>query len=96
MQMAEWLIAELDRQTPNPGANEVHMPGGNDDVMRVFYLPPATSSERLNALLKEMHSTVHIMKSFVCATPPALVLRGRADQIAMAAKTIELADRAKP
>ena len=96
VQMAEWLIPELDRQAANASGNEAHMPGGNDDVVHVFYLSHATSSERMNALLKEMHGTVHVMKAFVRSVPPALVLRGTADQIAMAGRIIELSDRAAP
>lgn len=92
VQMAEWLVPLLDREKPTSSGNEAHMPGGNDDVVHVFYLPPATSSDRINGLLKEMHNTVHIFKVFVRTEPPALVLRGKADQIAMAARIIDLAD----
>ena len=93
LQMAEWLIPELDRQTANLSGNEAHMPGGNDDVVRVFYLSHATSPERMNGLLNEVQQTAHPRKAITHAVPPALVLRGTADQIAMAGRIVEMGDR---
>ena len=96
MQMLKWLIPELDRQTAKAGGNEMHVPGGNDDVVHVFYLTHVTNMKGMNELLTELRTTPHIQKAFVRSVPAALVLRGTADQIATAGQIIELRDRAAP
>jgi hypothetical protein len=93
IQMAEWLIRKLDKQTADTAGNEARMPGGKDDVVHVFYLQHVTSDDGTNRLLTEIRKTTHIMKAYTRSTPPALVLRGMADQIAMAAKMIEFGDQ---
>ena len=93
LQVLKWLIPELDRQTASFSGNEVHVPGNDDDVMRVFYLSHPTSRRALSDLLTEVHRTAHIMKAYAHATPPALVVRGTEAQIATATQMIELADR---
>jgi hypothetical protein len=94
IQMAEWLIRELDRQTADTIDIEARMPGGKDDVVHVFYLQHATSGNSMNSLLTDIRRTAHIMRAYTRSTPPALVLRGTANQIAMAAKMIEYGDQA--
>jgi hypothetical protein len=74
----------------------MRVPGGNNDVVHVFYLRPATNAQGMNELLTELRTTTHIMKAFIRSAPPALVLRGTADQITTAGQIIELRDRAKP
>ncbi|MDQ6663325.1 MAG: hypothetical protein M3Z23_02905 [Acidobacteriota bacterium] len=94
VRMIEWLIPELDRETANTGGNEARVPGGNDDVVHVFYLSRLTSMESLIGLLKELRSIARFPRASVQNAPAALVLRGTADQIALAGRTIELRDRA--
>jgi hypothetical protein len=94
VQTLKWLVPGLDRQTPKVGGNEVRVPGGNDDVVHVFYLTHVTNVKGMNDLLTELRTTVHIMKAFVRSVPAALVLRGTADQIATAGQIIELRDHA--
>jgi hypothetical protein len=94
--MVEWLIPELDRQTANPSGNEACVPGGNDDVVHVFYLSRLTSVEGMNRLITEIRRRSLIMKAFTRSVPAALVLRGTADQISMAGRMIELAEHAAP
>ncbi|MGI8990573.1 MAG: hypothetical protein ACR2I2_13470 [Bryobacteraceae bacterium] len=96
VQMSEWLIPELDRQTANAGGNEARVPGGDDDVVHVFYLSHLTTAEGMNGVMREMRATAHISRAFVRTSPAALVLRGTADQIAMAGRMIELSDHAAP
>lgn len=96
VQIVKWLIPELDRQTANTGENEMRMPGGNDDVVHVFYLSHATSMERMNGLMTDIRRSAYIQKAFIRSEPPALVLRGTADQIAAASRIIESGDRAAP
>ena len=96
VQTLKWLVPELDRRTAKAGGNEMRVPGGNDDVVHVFYLSHVTNVKGMNELLTELRSTPHIMKAFVRSVPAALVLRGTADQIATAGQIIELRDRTAP
>src|SRR5207249_6305485 len=96
VQTLKWLVPELDRQTAKSAGNEMRVPGGNDDVVHVFYLTHVTNVKCMNELLTESRTTPHIMKAFVRSVPAALVLRGTADQIATAGQIIELRDRAAP
>ena len=99
IQMVQWLIPKLDTETPNTSGNEARFPNGNDDVVHVFYLEHVTSPEGINGLLTEIRKTTHIGKAYDQTVPAALVLRGTADQIAMAAGMIKQADQpvaAKP
>jgi len=94
VQIVKWLIPELDRRTANTGENEMRMPGSNDDVVHVFYLSHARSLERMNGLMTDIRRSAYIQKAFIRSEPPALVLRGTADQIAAAGRIIESGDRA--
>lgn len=93
VQMVEWLLPLLDRTTADGSGSEARMPGGNDDVVHVFYLSHLIDLRRMNGLLTDIRKTVYIQKAFMRSTPPALVLRGTADQIATAGRMIELSDR---
>jgi hypothetical protein len=93
IQNVEWLIAALDRDSANAGPNELRLPGGNDDVLHVFYLAHISGNAGVNGLLSSVRSTTHIMRAYERSTPAALVLRGTADQIAMAGRMIEISDR---
>ncbi len=96
VQMAEWLIPELDRETANPSGNETHVPGGNDDVVHVFYLAHVTTPAGMNGLFTDIRRTTHITNAFLHSVPATLILRGTADQIATAGRMIELRDRVAP
>jgi len=96
LQVIKWLIPELDRQNANTGENEMRVPGGNDDVVHVFYLSHLTDLRRMNGLLTDIRKMVYIQKAFTRSTPPALVLRGTLDQIATAARMIESSDHTAP
>ena len=96
VQMVEWLLPLLDRTTADGSGSEARMPGGNDDVVHVFYLSHLTDLRRMNGLLTDIRKTVYIQKAFTRSTPPALVLRGTADQIATAGRMIESSDHSAP
>jgi type II secretory pathway component GspD/PulD (secretin) len=79
MQVVEWLLPKIDASQPVTGNNQMQYPGGNDDVIKVFYVPPATD---LSALVKAVHSKIPLV--YQSLTPPALVVRSTADQMAIA------------
>jgi hypothetical protein len=85
IQMAEWLIPKLDADAPGSGDNEMQVPGGKDDVVRVFYLPPDAN---VNNLLVSVRTIAKIQQMYSNINPPALVVRSTADQVAMAGKLI--------
>lgn len=93
LKTVEWLIGELDRESANSGENLMRMPGGSDDVVRVFYLTHVTGQQGINTLLGSVRGTAHIAKAYESLTPPALVLRGTADMIVAAGRMIEAGDR---
>jgi hypothetical protein len=85
IQMAEWLIPKLDTDAPGSGDNEMQVPGGKDDVVKVFYLPPTAD---LDSLLVSTRTVAKIPVIYYNLTPLALVVRSTADQVAMAGKLI--------
>lgn len=91
VQLAEWLISELDQPAAKAAGNETRVPGG-DDVVHVFYLAHLTAGPAMSGLLEDVRNTAHIVKSFSNSVPPAIVLRGTAEQLAVAGRLIESED----
>ena len=89
---AEWLISELDRIGPNTGLNEMQMPGGKDDVMHVFYPTHIGNTREMQALVTTLRKQAMIRRVYTNTMPPALIVRGTADQIHLAAQLIAQKD----
>jgi hypothetical protein len=85
IQMAEWLIPKLDAAVPSLSDNQMQVPGGKDDVLKVFYVP---QDANLGNLMQKVRATARIPVVYQNINPPALVVRSTADQIAMAGKLI--------
>ncbi len=85
IQMAEWLLPKLDTATPVLADNQMQVPGGKDDVVRVFYLPPGANP---GTLMQTVRTTAKIPVLYQNINPPALVVRSTADQVAMAGRLI--------
>jgi hypothetical protein len=85
IQMAEWLIPKLDTAAPGDDNAQMQYPGGKDDVVKVFYLPPDAN---VNNLSVSVRTIAKIQQMYPNDNPPALVVRSTADQVAMAAKLI--------
>jgi hypothetical protein len=85
IQMVEWLLPKLDATQASTSGNEMQVPGGKDDVLRVFYLTPESDP---NSIVRSVRTTLKIAKAYFQTTPPAVVVRGTADQIAMAGSLI--------
>jgi hypothetical protein len=76
--VAGWLVHELAKP---PDANVVHqtvMPGLIDGVVRLFYVGVQADAA---PLATQIRSTVGIQRVFPIGYPPAIVLRGRPDQM---------------
>jgi hypothetical protein len=85
IQMAEWLIPKLDLLQAGPSNDQVQFPGGKDDVVKVFYVSPETD---LGTLMQSVRTIAKIPVLYQNFTPPALVVRSTADQVAMAGQLI--------
>ena len=88
---AEWLFAELDKPsgqaTAASGGNE-YRTGGNDDVMRVFRLPQATTVPRLQETAVSVRSQTGLRYVFTYNAPRAVAVRGTAEQVAAAERLV--------
>jgi hypothetical protein len=86
--LAEWLASHLDRpagQAQTQPAQEYRLPGGGDDVVRVFYVPKAETVQDLQEIAVTVRSVAEIRRAFTYNRPRAVVLRGTASQMAMCA-----------
>ncbi len=92
--MAQWLIDALDKPAAaaapglgqTPAVNQYQM-AGIPDVARVFYLPPA-SPEALQEAVTQVRSAAKIQRVTSYSVCQAVVVRGTAGQVAIAAKLI--------
>jgi hypothetical protein len=97
MTMAAWMIEQLDQPgqpAENPAAYKYRSPAGNEELVRVFYLPHINSSRQLNDVLTAVRTKVRIQKAFYYSRPAALVLRGSPDQLAASEILIAQSDLA--
>lgn len=85
MQLAQWLISELDKPSDAPG--DFRMTNG--DVVHVFYVPGAATVKRLQEIAVEVRRTTGVRRLFTYNTPRAITIRGSSDQIATAARLIK-------
>ena len=88
--LAEWLMNELDQPAsaqPGSGSNahKYAMSGDDpDSVVRVFFLKHAGTIQNLQEVATLVRSVTDIRRAFTYNAPQAIVLRGSADQIALA------------
>jgi hypothetical protein len=87
MALAEYIINALDI-APETATAAPEFPyksrEGTNDVVRVFYLPPATVPTANQQILTALRNVVEIKMLFNSFSPEALVVRGSADEIAAA------------
>jgi hypothetical protein len=75
---AGWLVHELAKLADAGAVHQTTMPGLIDGVVRLFYVGPQMDAVRLAA---QIRSTVDIQRLYPFGDPPAVVLRGRPDQM---------------
>lgn len=90
--MAAWLIDQLDlpasaRDVVDPGAHEFRSPVNADDVVRVFFLKKAQPGTMADALAS-VRTRAKIQKACLNTPTRSLVVRGTADQIAVAERIV--------
>jgi type II secretory pathway component GspD/PulD (secretin) len=96
--LAEWLCENLDKASipesaHDSGTHEYRVSPTSDDVVRVFYLPHATTTQRLQETATEVRQKLVIRRAFTYNTPNALVVRDTAQKIAQAEKLIQQQDK---
>ncbi|MDR3718744.1 MAG: hypothetical protein P4K98_08075 [Bryobacteraceae bacterium] len=89
LEIAAWLIGDLGNaataQAPSASAShEYRLPGG-DELVRLFYLSPSESPQYLQEVMIMIRVTTNMRGIFPNSTRRALVARGSAAQIAIAA-----------
>lgn len=80
--VAGWLVHELAKPVDASAVHQIAIPGLIDGVVRLFYVGRETSPEDLTALASQIRTTAAIIRLFPISHPPAVVLRGRPDQMA--------------
>jgi len=83
--MAEWLFNELDNPAVQPSVlHEYRVPGTVDDVVRVFYITAAPTTQDFQEISTLVRTIANITRVFTYNAPKALVARGTAAQIQLA------------
>ena len=85
IQLAQWLLSKLDTAAPGETGNQMQVPGGKDDVIRIFYLPTGAD---VQGAFKSLSASMKIPVSYPQTTPPAIVVRSTADQVALAGRLL--------
>jgi hypothetical protein len=83
VQLAEWLVKELD-QPASDSSHEYRIPGGKDDIVHVLYLAKTGSVQAFQSAAIQIRATTQITRAFTYNAPKAFAVRGTADQIALA------------
>jgi hypothetical protein len=83
IQMAEWLIPKVDAAAPMASGNEMQVPGGKDDVVHVFYLAEGVKP---NDVIQSVRGSANLQTIYQRMSPPAVIVRAKADEIAVAGK----------
>jgi hypothetical protein len=92
--LSDWLIRELDidaRQQHAPAA-EYAIPGADDDLARVFYLPDHTT-QQLQELVNAIRVMGDVQRLYPVNGVSALSIRGTSVQMAMVAWILETLDQ---
>lgn len=97
VELAEWLMARLDRTGNTPGPAPAPLDFKlNDALLRVLYFRNARTPAERNEMATVIRSLVEIPSLFVSQAAGAMVLRGSSDQADAARWAFEALDRATP
>lgn len=95
---SRWLISELDRPTAGPAPvnsaqHEYKMQGSADDSVRVFYLTQTKTQQNLQQVMTLIRSMEDIQRLYPYLAQQALIVRGTAAQISLAAWLVDELDK---
>lgn len=96
--LAGWLFADLDAASisvarPEPAKHEYQVSPGGDDFVRVFYLAHTATPQRLLEALLQVRAKSHNAWMCIYNAPSAIVVRGTAEEIALAGRLIQQQDK---
>jgi hypothetical protein len=81
--LAEWIFQLLETGVPIPGRHEYTIPGGGDDVARVFYATHAGNPQQLQEIANAIRSIAEVSRLAVVNADQALVVRGRGWEVGL-------------
>ena len=93
--LAEWLFTELD-QRPSAGTHQYRLTGVPDDTVRVFYLPHTATVQDFQEVAVLVRTIADIRRVFTYNAPRVVVVRGTAEQIALAEWLFKEMDQPRP
>jgi type II secretory pathway component GspD/PulD (secretin) len=97
MALTDWLFPELDQAAGEPApANHTYTMTGTDGVVRVFHFAHATQPAQVQAIINVVRTALDINRVFPVMGPGLLVVRGTADQAALADWLVSQLDVSKP
>jgi type II secretory pathway component GspD/PulD (secretin) len=85
MALTDWLFPELDQPAgAAASANRTYTMAGQDDVVRVFHFAHASKPAQVQQIINVVRTALDINRVFPVMGPGLLVVRGTADQAALA------------
>ncbi|MCW5977255.1 MAG: hypothetical protein KIT09_04225 [Bryobacteraceae bacterium] len=91
--LAEWVFKALDQPPGGSAPGEYRLPGGGDDLVRVFFLKHAIATENLQEIATVVRSTADIRYAFTYNRLSAVTLRTTEAQMSLAAWLLDQLDR---
>jgi len=89
--LADWLFQALDQPANVP--REYRLSGSKDDIVRVFYLTHAGTTQRVQEIATEVRTATGIPRVFTNNTARIVTVRGSAAQIAQADRIVKERDQ---
>jgi len=79
--LAEWLVHEVGKAPGSPATLQTTLSGPEESAVRLFLLDPKKSPADVTALVTQIRSKAAIQRVMPLSEPPAVVLRGRPEQM---------------
>ena len=92
--LAQWLCGEMDRAAPQPaGTQQYTVPHSDVPAVQVFFLAQMNTPQFLQEAVNAVRSVADIQRFFPYNARHAIVARGTAEQVALAAWLVQLLDQ---
>jgi hypothetical protein len=86
--VAGWMVHEMAKPADPSAVHQTTMPDLIDGVIRIFYVGQQSGPMDVTPLVSQLRSTLGLQRVFPFSQPPAVVLRGRPDQMSTAAALV--------
>jgi hypothetical protein len=93
LDMAAWIVKELDQPRQPAGPQIYRPPATSDDVVRIFFLAHPATVQQLQEIATNVRSIVDMRRLFINTTLKAMTVRGTDRQVSMAAWLINQLDQ---